>query len=54
MTKGINLNRDTKDLIMLVMDEKKEVVNFCLNILEWVFGQFRTFFTINDLILGIL
>ena len=34
MTKGINLNRDTKDLIMLVMDEKKKVVNFCLDILE--------------------
>ena len=50
MTKGIHLNRDIKDLIMLVMDEKKKVINFCLNILGWVFPQIRTFFTINDFI----
>ena len=28
MTKGIHLNRDTKDLIMLVIDEQKKVVKY--------------------------
>ena len=32
MAKGIHLNRDTKDLIMLVMDEQKKVVNFLKNL----------------------
>ena len=50
MTKGIHLNRDIKYLIMLVMDEKKKVINFCLNILGWDFPQIITFFTINDFI----
>ena len=50
MTKGIHLNRDIKDLIMLVMDEKKKVINFCLNILGWAFPLIRTFFTINNFI----